>query len=144
MGSISMLQWQPLQSELSDERLLASGGDDGIVFIWNVRSPENKYKYMITMPNSTPVVGLSITPDGAFIAAATSDQILIYKIGEHAFPRAVWDKMPHPGWESPKNTESDDENIPCLGWDAEGQRLAYAANSRVSEMQSNCEASNGD
>ena len=85
------------------------------------------------MTMSLPVLALSMTPDGAFIAGATSDRILIWKVGEHTMPRASWSRVPHPGWQSPKgNTETDEEFIPCLGWDSEGQKLVYGANSRVS------------
>ena len=93
------LQWQPLQGEAADdERLLASGGEDGAICIWNVKSADNKPKYSMTM--NLPVTSLSITPDGAFIAGATAASILIWKMGETAFPRASWERVPHPGWQS--------------------------------------------
>ncbi|KAK0626015.1 WD40-repeat-containing domain protein [Immersiella caudata] len=132
LGPINALQWQPLKGDAADdERLLASGGDDGAICIWNVRSMDNKPKYSMTM-NNLAVVGLSITPDGAFLAGATSEKILIWKIGENAIPRASWNRVPHPGWQSPKgNSESDEEFMPCLGWDSEGQKLVYGANSRL-------------
>ncbi|KAK3315118.1 WD40-repeat-containing domain protein [Apodospora peruviana] len=134
MGLIPALQWQPLKAEpAEDERLLASGGEDGAICIWNVRSPESKPKYSMTM--SLPILGLSMTPDGAFIAGATSDKILIWKVGEHAIPRASWSRVPHPGWQSPSpkaNPETEEDFLPCLGWNAEGQKLVYGANGRVS------------
>ena len=110
--------------------MLASAGDDGLIFIWNARVPENKAKCTMTMGD--PVVGLAFTPDGAFIAGATVDRILIWKVGEQAIPRASWSRTPHPGWLSPRmNSEPDEEDTHCLGWDASGHKLAYGANSRV-------------
>ncbi|KAK0634614.1 WD40-repeat-containing domain protein [Bombardia bombarda] len=129
IGVITALQWQPLQTDAAeDERLLASGGEDGAICIWNVRNMDNRPKYSMTMSHT--VVGLSITPDGAFIAGATSDRILIWKIGDHAMPRASWSRVPHPGWQSPK-AETEEEFLPCLGWNSEGQQLVYGANSRL-------------
>ncbi|KAK4209587.1 lish protein [Rhypophila decipiens] len=131
-GLIHALQWQPLKNgPQEDERLLASGGEDGVISVWNIRNMENKPLYSMTL--SVPILGLSMTPDGAFIAAATSDKILIWKVGEHQIPRASWSRVPHPGWQSPKaNTETEEEFIPCLGWNSEGQKLVYGANGRVS------------
>ncbi|KAK5660988.1 hypothetical protein OQA88_12365 [Cercophora sp. LCS_1] len=133
IGPIYALQWQPLQTEpTDDERLLASSGDDGAICIWNVRSLDTKQpKHSMTM--SSAVLNLSMTPDGAFIAGATNDRIMIWKVGDSAFPRASWNKTPHPGWLSPKDKEEDDQ--PCLGWDSEGQKLVYGANSRCREQE---------
>ena len=127
---ITALQWQPLKSDApEDERLLATAGDDNAICIWNVRNPENKPKYSMTMDQ--PVLALAMTPDGAFIAGATRDQVFIWKLGENSSPRAVWRRPPHPGWLSPSPNGEDEDFQPCLGWDAEGQRLAYGANSRL-------------
>ncbi|KAK3946349.1 lish protein [Diplogelasinospora grovesii] len=131
IGVVTAIQWQPLRTEpAEDERLLASGGEDGVISVWNVRNPDNKPKYSMTMTG--PVMGVSMTPDGAFIAGATSDKIWIWKLGEHTTPRATWTRVAHDGWLSPKNNgESDEEFTPCMGWDAEGQKLAYGANNRL-------------
>lgn len=77
----------------------------------------------------SPIVRLAFTPDGAFIAGATSSQVLIWKVGSASMPRACWNRPPHPGWLSPKETDEEDEH--CLCWDMTGQRLAYGSNSRV-------------
>ena len=132
MGVITSLQWQPLQTApLDEERLLASGGEDGAIFLWNVRNPDNRPKYSMTM--ETPVVALSFSPDGAFIAGATSDRVLIWKVGDHQIPRASWSRSPHPGWLSPRTgSDQEEEDTHSLCWDATGQKLAYGVNSRVS------------
>lgn len=79
------------------------------------------------------IVALAFTPDGAFLAGATSERILIWKVGDHSIPRASWSRLPHPGWLSPRmNAESDEEDEHCLGWDSTGHKLAYGVNSRVS------------
>lgn len=130
--AVTVLAWQPLQQPPSsgDERLLASGGEDGAIFIWNALAPDGKAKCSMTM--GPPIVALAFTPDGAFIAGATSERILIWKVGDCSIPRASWSRAPHPGWLSPRmNPESDEEDEHCLGWDATGHKLAYGVNSRL-------------
>lgn len=132
------MRWQPLppsQSGPEDERLIATGGDDCAILIWNARKPESKAKCFFTM--DSPIVRLAFTPDGAFIAGATATQILIWKVGSHAVPRASWSRPANSGWLSPKtNIESDEEDEHCLCWDADGQKLAYGSNSRVRRQSS--------
>ncbi|GAB1313142.1 F-box-like/WD repeat-containing protein TBL1Y [Madurella fahalii] len=129
-GGVTSLRWQPLQEEpAEDERLLVSGGEDGAVFIWNVRSPETKPKYSITMPPPLAVNNLAVSPSGAFVAVATHDRILVWKIGDHAMPKASW--VPQPGWQSPSSGTDTEDAIPCLGWDSEGQRLVYGLENRL-------------
>ncbi|PHH58393.1 hypothetical protein CDD80_2393 [Ophiocordyceps camponoti-rufipedis] len=80
----------------------------------------------------SPIVRLAFTPDGVFIAGATSRQVLIWKVDNHAMPRASWNRPPHPGWLSPKgSSDSDEEDEHCLCWDVSGQQLAYGSNSRL-------------
>ncbi|KAK8130283.1 hypothetical protein PG999_002663 [Apiospora kogelbergensis] len=130
-GMISALTWQPLAgSPPEDERLLASGGVDGAIFVWNALSGDGKPKCQMTM--DSPIVALAFTPDGAFIAGATNERILIWKVGDHSIPRASWSRSPHPGWLSPRiNADSEDEDEHCLCWDATGQKLAYGVNHRL-------------
>ncbi|MBE3048147.1 WD40 repeat domain-containing protein [Candidatus Bathyarchaeota archaeon] len=134
-GAITAMAWQPLlQTNPPDderERLIATGSDDCSILIWNARMPDVKPKCFLTM--ESPIVALAFTPDGAFVAGATCSRVLIWKVGEHAVPRASWSRTPHPAWLSPKaNGESDEEDEHCLCWDATGQKLAYGVNSRVS------------
>ncbi|KAK4150184.1 WD40-repeat-containing domain protein [Chaetomidium leptoderma] len=131
-GGVTSLKWQPLQAEpADDERLLVSGGEDGAILVWNVRSAENKPKYSITMPPPLAVNNLSMSPDGTCIAVATHDRIMVWKMGDHAMPKASW--VPQSGWQSPSSgTDSEDPiAIPCLGWDSEGQRLVYGLDNRL-------------
>ncbi|KAI8964774.1 WD40 repeat-like protein [Daldinia sp. FL1419] len=129
--AVTVLAWQPLQQAPSgDERLLASGGEDGAIFIWNALALDGKAKCSMTM--GSPIVSMSFTPDGAFIAVATIERILIWKVGDCSIPRASWSRAPHPGWLSPRmNSESEKEDEHCLEWDATGHKLAYGVNSRL-------------
>lgn len=109
--------------------MLVSGGEDGMILVWNVRSAENKPKYSIAMPPPLAVNNLSMNPDGSLIAVATHDRIQIWKIGDHTMPKAIW--VPQSGWQSPGSGTDAEDSIPCLGWDAEGQRLVYGLENRV-------------
>ncbi|CAM1504222.1 Fc.00g018130.m01.CDS01 [Cosmosporella sp. VM-42] len=132
-GAITTMQWQPLapnQPWADHERLIATGGEDCAILIWNARKPEGKAQCFLTM--DSPIVRLAFTPDGAFIAGATATQVLIWKVGSYAMPRASWSRPVHPGWSSPKaNSESEEEDEHCLAWDASGHKLAYGSNSRL-------------
>ncbi|KAK4233988.1 WD40-repeat-containing domain protein [Achaetomium macrosporum] len=129
-GGITSLRWQPLQGEpAEDEKLLVSGGEDGAILIWNVRSAENKPKYSIPMPPSLAVNNLAMTPDGSHVAVATQDRILVWKIGEHTMPEASWALQP--GWQSPNSGTDTEDAMPCLGWDSEGRRLVYGLENKL-------------
>lgn len=83
-----------------------------------------------------PIVALAFTPDGAFIAGATSEKILIWKVGDYNIPRASWDRQLGPNWaRSRTSLEPDEEDEHCLGWDATGHKLAYGVNNRVGITQ---------
>ncbi|KAK4120845.1 WD40 repeat-like protein [Parathielavia appendiculata] len=133
-GGVASLKWQPLQGDpTDDERLLVSGGEDGAIFVWNVRSAENKPKYSITMPPPLAVNNLSMSPDGALIAVAAHDRILVWRMGDHAMPMASW--VPQPGWQSPGSGTDAEDAISCLGWDSEGRRLVYGLENRLAVIR---------
>jgi len=128
---VSSLKWQPTPSPSSSpgERLLASSGEDGKVFIWNTFAL-SKPMHIMTMDSS--VLALAFTPDGAFLAAATSTHVLIWNMANPAVPAARWVRGQEPGWQSPNmNGTTLDEYHHCLCWDADGKRLAYGVNSMV-------------
>ncbi|KUI73986.1 F-box-like/WD repeat-containing protein TBL1XR1 [Cytospora mali] len=131
-GQIISLQFQPSQARESEgELLLASGGEDGTIAIWDARSPDKKPRLQRTIDDN-PVVALSFAPDGAFIAGASRDQVLIFKVGEYSSPRSAWKRTAQPGALSPKinglNGEPEVEDQHSLSWDANGQRLAFGVN----------------
>ncbi|KAI1179759.1 WD40-repeat-containing domain protein [Nemania sp. FL0916] len=129
--AVTALAWQPIQPPITEnERLIASGGEDGAIFIWNALATDGPAKCSMTM--GPAIVALAFTPDGAFIAGATNERVLIWKVGDHSIPRATWSRLPHPGWLSPRmNPESDEEDEHCLAWDSTGHKLAYGVNSRL-------------
>lgn len=137
-GHISVLQWQPRQaSQPQGERLLASGGEDGTIAIRDARQLDSKAKLEMTI-DANPVLALAFTPDGAFIAGATRDKILIWKVGEYSLPRAQWSRSNQPGRSlSPRINGANgpvEEDQHCLCWDSTGQRLAFGVNDLVCSL----------
>jgi len=130
-GVVTSLLWQPTESPSAigdeSERLLASAGEDGAISIWNARSLETKSRSSMTMGSG--VVALAFTPDGAFIAGATGQQILIWKVDDVSLPRASWIRGSEAGWQTPSSHDSAaEEDQHSLCWDANGQKLAYGVN----------------
>ncbi|KAL3422410.1 hypothetical protein PVAG01_06566 [Phlyctema vagabunda] len=131
-GLVTSLIWQPSPNPIPQdtERLLASSGEDGAISIWNARSSENKPKRSMTMVHG--VVGLSFTPDGKYLASATSDSIDIWNVDNVRVQRAVWTRGHELGWQTPRsNASSRDEDEHCLCWSSDGQQLAYGVNSMM-------------
>lgn len=79
------------------------------------------------------VVALAFTPDGAFLASATTSQILIWKLEDLSAPRARWVFGPEHNWrDGGSDTWASEEGQHTLSWDANGQKLAYGINNNVS------------
>jgi transducin (beta)-like 1 len=78
------------------------------------------------------VVALAFTPDGAFLASATTSQILIWKLEDLSAPRARWVLGPEHNWRDGSSGLWVGEDQHTLSWDANGQKLAYGINNNVS------------
>lgn len=87
------------------------------------------------MTMGSGVAALAFTPDGAFIAGATAERILIWKVGDVHVPRASWARGSQSGWQTPQSHDSaPEEDQHSLCWDANGQKLAYGVNGLVRGM----------
>ena len=132
-GQITSLLWQPIPNHIdfdsNTERFLASSGEDGIISIWSSRA-ESKPKFSMILDG--PVVALAFTPDGAFLASATTSQILIWKLDDLSVPRARWAFGPEHNWRDGSSGMWPEESQHTLSWDAHGQKLAYGINNNVS------------
>lgn len=137
-GCITALFWQPLVGPVvgDSERLLASAGEDGAISIWNARSLDTKYKHSMTMGSG--VVGLAFTPDGAHIAGATSERVLIWSVEDVNLPRAAWTRGSEQGWQTPRSHDSTEEDTHSICWAADGQTLAYCVNNLVCFVHLRC------
>jgi transducin (beta)-like 1 len=85
------------------------------------------------MTLESAVVALAFTPDGAFLASATTSQILIWKLEDVSVPRARWVFGPERNCGDGSNGMwPNEEGDHTLSWDANGQKLAYGFNNNVS------------
>ncbi|POS84632.1 hypothetical protein EPUL_002302 [Erysiphe pulchra] len=134
-GLITQLTWQPLVLVdplcKNTERLLASAGEDGAISIWNVLLPDIKSRASMTMRSAASAIVFS--PDGIFLASATSENVFIWRTDSPHIPLATWTRQYESGWQTPLSSEStlSEEEICCLSWDSEGRRLAYGINNRL-------------
>jgi hypothetical protein len=79
------------------------------------------------------VIALAFTPEGAFLASATGNQIFIWKVEDVSAPRARWVlDAQHFGGDGVGNGSPTEEDQRSLSWDASGHKLAYSLNSNVS------------
>lgn len=134
-GLITQLTWQPLVSvdslSKNSERLLASAGEDGAISIWNVQLPDIKNQASMTMRSVASAIAFS--PDGIYLASATSENVFIWRTDSPHIPLATWTRQYESGWQTPLSSEStlSEEEICCLSWNSEGRRLAYGINNRL-------------
>lgn len=71
-------------------RLLATGGDDGRIALWNVTDPANPLQHALLEPNARNVFTIVFSPDGNTIAAATqSGRLLRWDVTNPDAPREL-------------------------------------------------------
>ncbi|KAI6249751.1 F-box-like/WD repeat-containing protein TBL1XR1 [Erysiphe necator] len=134
-GVITQLTWQSLTTldptSNTKERLLASAGEDGAISIWNIVLPNIKCRASMTMRSTAFAIAFS--PDGEFLASATSENLFIWKTDSPHIPLGTWTRQYESGWQTPLSSEStfSEVEICSLSWDSEGRRLAYGMNNRL-------------
>jgi transducin (beta)-like 1 len=97
--------------------------------MWNARAIDSKPR---SMTMGSAVTSIAFTPDGAYLAAGTTDKVLIWKVDDPVAPKASWLRSDQSGWRTPMSQDSaGDESQYSLSWDANGQKLAYGAGNSV-------------
>lgn len=69
--AVRALAWSP------DGRLLATGGDEGMLMIW---SPAQSLTPLLKLPQPAPVLAISWSPDGGKIAAAVGTTVALWTL----------------------------------------------------------------
>ncbi|KKA29320.1 hypothetical protein TD95_004787 [Thielaviopsis punctulata] len=133
---ISALKWQPETLPGSENRLLASAGEDGALLLWDPKSLDTKPKKFLTMSGG-PIVALSFSPDGLYLAGATALYVYVWKVDDAmSIPYAKWKRTPHAGWGGPTPPGENEDTVEhCLAWDCTGQKIAYGVNSRLAVIR---------
>ncbi|MCS7059285.1 MAG: WD40 repeat domain-containing protein [Meiothermus sp.] len=105
-ASVAALAFSP------DGRLLASGGWDGEVWLWEQGRPIHRFNEA-----SLEVAALAFSPDGGYLAAGGRDGLTrIYHLGEKRLLRAL---------------EAHDNGVSALAFSPDGQRLATGGRDRL-------------
>ncbi len=133
-AAITSIKWQPHGAD--EEPMLASSDDNGNIKIWRMGPLNLEEAHTVRM--TSDVVGLAFSPRGNLLAAATNTQVSVWNMKGGVPPTAPEASWLRPnqevGWQSPKSLDGAEgaEDIYCLSWDAQGSKLAYGVNSRVS------------
>ena len=127
----------------------ATSSEDNTIKIWRFDNTSNQVEslFKVHMGLSSPVMTLSYSPDGFYIAGASYDQIKIWKAESGIQPIAQWDGQDS-GWHGSSLKQRDqDANGDIrsasegqqefdadhsLSWDADSKKLAFGLGNQVS------------
>jgi WD40 repeat protein len=129
----------------------ATSSMDNTIKIWRFDNTNNKVEglFKVHMGLSSPVMTLSYSPDGFYVAGASYDQIKIWKAESGIQPIAQWDGQDS-DWRgstlklrdqdtngdicSPSNGQQDFDADHSLSWDADSKKLAFGLGNHVSPL----------
>ncbi len=122
---------------------------DGNVKIWRYsdHSASIECLFKLSMSETAPILGLSYTPDGHAVAAASYDKVFLWKADKRSPALAKWEGdgdnwggacLKRQRRVSQGETMSEDgareETGHSLTWDAEGRKLAFALGNQVCSL----------
>jgi WD40 repeat protein len=129
----------------------ATSSMDNTVKIWRFDNTNNKVEglFKVHMGLSSPVMTLSYSPDGFYVAGASYDQVKIWKAKSGVHPIAQWD-VQDSGWRGTAlkmrdqdanldiRSASDGQNEVdadhSLSWDADSKKLAFGLGNQVCDL----------
>lgn len=120
---------------------LATSSMDGTVKMWTMdwASKEVQCTHRLPLGHATPAMVFSFSPNGAYIAAASYQKVIIWDVDRGGNPVATWDGE-GTDWQKLKEeatngvTEGDvgeKEPVHSLSWDPHSKRLAYGLRNQV-------------
>jgi WD40 repeat protein len=152
-GLLTSLDLRPGQMVYPDRDSyceFATSSVDGTVKVWryNDDSASIECLFKLLMGDATPVMGLSYTPDGHAVAAASYGKVVLWNAEKRGPPLAKWEGNEN-NWGgaylkrrrrvSQGETMSEDggreDTEHSLTWDAESRKLAFALGNQVCSLQ---------
>jgi WD40 repeat protein len=127
----------------------ATSSMDNTIKVWHFDSVNNQIEglFKVHMGLSSPVMALSYSPDGFYIAGASYDQIKVWKAESAVQPIAQWDGQDS-NWRgtslkqrdqdtngdihSASDGQQDFDADHSLSWDADSKKLAFGLGNQVS------------
>ncbi len=127
----------------------ATSSVDGTVKMWRYsdHSASIECLFKLSMADPVPVLGLSYTPDGHAMAAASYDKVVLWSAEKRGPPLSKWEgcennwggaylkrqrRVSQGEMMSEDGTREDTEH--SLTWDAESRKLAFALGNQVSSI----------
>jgi WD40 repeat protein len=129
----------------------ATSSMDNTIKVWRFDSINNKFEslFKVHMGLSSPVMTLSYSPDGFYVAGASYDQIKIWKAESGVQPIAHWDGQGSDWHGTTLKLRDQDANGDVrstsdgqlefdadhsLNWDADSKKLAFGLGNQVSTL----------
>jgi WD40 repeat protein len=130
----------------------ATSSMDNTIKIWRFENTNNQVEllFKVHMGLSSPVMTLSYSPDGFYVAGASYDQIKIWKADAGVQPIAQWDGQDS-NWRgtslkqrdqdangdirSASDGQQEFDADHSLSWDADSKKLAFGLGNQVSTSQ---------
>ena len=150
-GAITAVEFQPIPKgsghKMSARRILATASLDCTVRLWNAQKPTKPRTFY--MSPKAPVLALSFSPDGSFVAAASSNHVQVWLASIEEQPVARWDataekdldmsngvnghtEMNGNGVDGDSGYGDDaDEPLSLLSWTADSSKLFFSAGNKV-------------
>lgn len=123
--------------QIHSPSLLVTSSLDGDIKIWDTKYPFTTI-HSLSLGRSLPAMTIGFSHDGYFVAAASSNRLLIWDAKEGGTPKASWSGELGT-WQGPTNGvdqdsgigEEDDVPTHSLSWNSDGRKLAYGLGSQV-------------
>ena len=150
-GTITAVEFQPIPKasghKMSARRILATSSLDCTVRLWNAQKPTKPRTFH--MSPKAPVLALAFSPDGSYVAAASSNHVQVWLATVDEQPVARWDaaiekdldisngvnghaEMNGNGVDGDSGYGDDaDEPLSLLSWTADSSKLFFSAGNKV-------------
>ena len=150
-GTITAVEFQPLPNssghKMSARRILATASVDCTVRLWNAQKPTKPRIFY--MSPKVPVLALAFSPDGTYVAAASSNHVQVWLANVEENLVARWDGTTDKDHEMSNDVnghtdmngngvdgdsgygDDTEEPLSLLSWTADSSKLFFSAGNKV-------------